>query len=157
MRAQIVERHGWMILKEGNGWLGVKGFSRSKENTPCGSSWDNDVILRMSDGKAPVAFVAGRTKDFTDLDAFANYLQGFVGELDDGWFTLANGTEQSLSLHLKSEAVPKVNGQPIDLRPKMLFDSPFMHSTHGSGVVTIEKGPRKLIIDLSGSDRSEEE
>jgi hypothetical protein len=30
----------------------------------------------------------------------------------------------------------------------MLFDSPFMSSENGSGVVTIKKGHRKLIIDL---------
>jgi len=30
----------------------------------------------------------------------------------------------------------------------MLFDSPFMSSVHGSGVVTIEKGNRKLLIEL---------
>ena len=29
----------------------------------------------------------------------------------------------------------KTNGTPIDLRPKMLFDSPFLSSEHDSGVV----------------------
>jgi hypothetical protein len=147
MRTRIVERGGWMILKEGNAWLGVKGFSRTKANASCGSSWDNDVILRMNDGKAPVAFVAARMTDFADITAFFNYLQGFKGKLADGWFTLANGTE-SLSLHLESAALPKVSGKPIDLRPEMLFDSPFLRSTHGSGVVTIQKGQRKVTIDL---------
>jgi hypothetical protein len=33
----------------------------------------------------------------------------------------------------------------------MLFDSPFLQSIHGSGVVTIQKGRRKLTIELGGS------
>jgi hypothetical protein len=31
----------------------------------------------------------------------------------------------------------------------MLFDSPFMSSEHGSGIVTIRKGGRELKIDMN--------
>jgi len=150
MKQRLVERNGWMILKEGNAWLGVKGFSRTAENESCGSKWDNDVFLRMNDGNAPGALIAGRSTKFADLAAFAAYLQKFVGELDNEWFTLSNGEKRSLSLHLKSAALPKVNGKPIDLRPRMLFDSPFLHSVHGSGVVTIQKGTHSLKINMTG-------
>ena len=54
-----------------------------------------------------------------------------------------------LSLNLAAEAMPKVNGTPIDLRPKMLFDSPFLSSVHGSGIVNIRKGERVLTIDMN--------
>ena len=81
MRSRIIERDGWMILREGDAWLGVKGFSRSNPNSSCGTSWDNDTVLRMSDGKAPVVFVAGRAKDFAGIDTFSKYLQGLWGNL----------------------------------------------------------------------------
>jgi hypothetical protein len=74
----------------------------------------------------------------------------FVGKLDKEWFTLSSGTDAkgALSLHLGSQALPKVDGIPVDRRSNMLFDSPLMKSVHGSGVVTIEKGHRKLTIKL---------
>jgi hypothetical protein len=148
MCSRIVEVDGWMVLKEGDAWLGVKGFSRTKVNEPCGSTWDNDVILRMNDGKAPVALVAGQVSDFLDIDAFAKYLQGFAGKLENGRFILTKDSKGFLSLHLESGALPEIDGEPVNLNPDMLFDSPFMSSEHGSGVVTIKKGHRKLIIDL---------
>jgi hypothetical protein len=148
MCSRIVEVDGWMVLKEGDAWLGVKGFSRTKVNEPCGSTWDNDVILRMNDGKAPVALVAGQVSDFPDINAFAKYLQGFAGKLENGRFILTKDSKGFLSLHLESGALPEIDGKPINLNPDMLFDSPFMSSEHGSGVVTIKKGHRKLIIDL---------
>jgi len=154
MKARLIQRDGWMVLKEGNAWLGVKGFSRTKANADCGGKWDNDVILRMNDGNAPVAFVAGRNDDFADIDAFTRYLQGFTGKLENGWFILANGTKESLSLHLDSAAMPKISGKAINLTPRMLFDSPFLKSVHGSGVITIQKGHRKLTIEL-GAEASE--
>ena len=148
MRTRIVEVDGWMVLNEGEAWLGVKGFSRTKVNEPCDSTWDNDVILRMNDGKAPVAFVAGRLSDFANIDEFTKYLQGFAGKLDKGRFILTEGSKDFLSLHLESGAMPEIYGKPINLNPDMLFDSPFMSSVHGSGIVTIKKGHRKLKIDM---------
>jgi len=44
--------------------------------------------------------------------------------------------------------LPEIYGKPINLNPDMLFDSPFISSKHGSGVVTIDKGHRKLKIDM---------
>lgn len=151
MKERLVERDGWLILEEGRAWLGIKGFSRSKPDQSCGYTWDNEVFLRLADGKAPVALIAGGRADFADIEAFAGYLGTFAGTPKAGWFELSNGKEekQTLSLHLTSEALPKVNGKPIDLRPRMLFDSPFMSSEHGSGIVTIRKGGRELKIDLS--------
>jgi hypothetical protein len=148
MRSRLTEHSGWLILKEGKAWLGVKGFSRTELNTACGSTWDNDVILRMNDGKAPVALVAGQVSDFLDIDDFAKYLQGFAGKLENGRFILTKDSKDFLSLHLESGALPEIDGEPVNLNPDMLFDSPFMSSEHGSGVVTIKKGHRKLKIDM---------
>tara|TARA_B110000037_G_scaffold71041_1_gene85703 strand:+ start:8431 stop:11481 length:3051 start_codon:yes stop_codon:yes gene_type:complete len=151
MKARLVERDGWLILKEDKAWLGIKGFSRTKSNQSCGYKWDNEVFLRMADGKAPVALIAGRSADFADIEAFASYLGTFSGTPKDGWFKLSGGKDEklTLSLHLASEALPRVNGTAIDLRPGMLFDSPFMSSEHGSGVVTIRKGGREVKIDMN--------
>lgn len=152
MKERLVERDGWLILKEGDAWLGVKGFSRKESNASCGGAWDDDVHYRMSDGDAPVALIAGRARDFADLDAFASYLAGFKGSIEGEWFNLTSGKDCRLSLHLKAGAVPRVNGKPVNLRPRMLFDCPYLQSEHGTGVVTIQKGERKLIIDLRGEE-----
>ena len=48
-----------------------------------------------------------------------------------------------------SVRLPKVDGQPVDLNPEKVFDSPFMSSEHASGMVTIRKGERVLTIDMA--------
>jgi hypothetical protein len=148
MKDRLAMRNGWLILKEGDAWLGIKGFSRSEPNQSCGHTWDNDIFLRMKDGNAPVALIAGRAKDFANIKAFTNYLSTFTGTLKEGWFEIGNDNV-SLSLHMDCKALPKYNGKPIDLKPKMLFASPFMHAEHGSGIVTIQKGDRKMVIDFN--------
>jgi hypothetical protein len=147
MNERLVARDGWLILKEGNAWLGIKGFSRMNANESCGHKWDNDIFLRMADGNAPVALIAGRSAQFSDIDAFAKYLFTFTSALHDGWFQLM-GADTTLALHLACKALPKTNNTPIDLRPRMLFDSPFLSSEHGMGIVTIRKGERELKIEM---------
>jgi hypothetical protein len=152
MKQRLKKDNGWLVLKEGNAWLGVKGFSRTKGNVSCGGKWDDDVHYRLKDGNAPVAFIAGRSKDYPDLKAFVKYLNTFTGKPAKGWFTLASKTATAnvtLALQLACKNLPKVDGKPIDLKPEMLFDSPFMSSVHGSGVVTIKKGARSLTVNMS--------
>ena len=44
---------------------------------------------------------------------------------------------------------PKVNGKTVDYAPAKVFDSPFIQSAWNSGIVTIKKGKRKLVIDTN--------
>lgn len=43
---------------------------------------------------------------------------------------------------------PKVNGIRVDYAPAKVFDSPFIQSQWNSGIVTIRKGKRKLVLDF---------
>jgi hypothetical protein len=45
--------------------------------------------------------------------------------------------------------VPRVNGKPVNLYPEKVFDSPYMNSVHGSGVVTLAKGDRQLVLNFN--------
>ena len=42
-----------------------------------------------------------------------------------------------------------INGKLVDLRPSFVFDSPFIRSQRGSGVVYIRKGDEAMILDFS--------
>jgi hypothetical protein len=158
MKARLVEQDGWLILKEGNAWLGVKGFSQKITNEPCGYKWDDDHWLRMKEGNAPVALIAGRRTQFPDINSFAAYLASFSGTLKEEWFTLSSGnkTKTALSLHLTMKALPKVNGKPVDLQSKNVFDCPFLSSKHGSGVVTISKGNQQMVLNFNNQPGNEE-
>src|SRR5574340_852742 len=44
--------------------------------------------------------------------------------------------------------VPTVGGQYVEYSPAKVFDSPFLESRYGSGVVEVRKGGEKLILDF---------
>ena len=47
------------------------------------------------------------------------------------------------------QAVPTINGKPINYAPDKVFDSPFLVSDYNSGVVTIRKGERRKVLDFN--------
>ena len=152
MKARLAESSGWLLLQEGNAYLAVKGFSQSVSGESCGYTWDSDYWLRMKDPDAPVVMVAGRRAQFDSFEKFTAYVRGHSSQIDAKQFTHsfedADGQALSLSLYLDQSQVPEVNGKPIDFCPEKVFHGPHFSAVHGSGVVTIQKGERKLVLDF---------
>ena len=55
----------------------------------------------------------------------------------------------TLTLDADYRQPPTVDGQPVDYRAKMVYDSPFLQSEFGSGVVTVTKGGERLVLDFN--------
>lgn len=47
------------------------------------------------------------------------------------------------------QAIPTINGKPIDYAPQRVLDSPFLIAEYNSGVVTIQKGQCKKVLDFT--------
>jgi hypothetical protein len=54
-----------------------------------------------------------------------------------------------LTLLADYSAAPQVDGKPVDYRPVQVYDSPFLQSKFGSGIVTIRSGGRSAVLDFN--------
>lgn len=154
LRPRLTEKDGWFLTQQGAAFLAVKGFSRKDSGAPCGYTWDAATWLRLDDDYAPVVFVAGRTADFDTLEEFTTYVLAHNAQVKNGVFIYRfndpDAHETTLTVHLgPAPKLPEVNGTPIDLQPKMVYDCPFLKSQADSGVVTIQKDARKLTLDFN--------
>lgn len=55
----------------------------------------------------------------------------------------------SLVFHLDQKKMPSINGKPLNMEPKKVFDSPFLSADYDSGVVTIRKEDRARVLDFN--------
>lgn len=153
MKERLIEKDGWFILQEGNAFLAVKGFSRKDGKTSCGTTWNDDCWLHLNDGDAPVVFILGRKMKYENIEAFTKYvLQGKSSITGQGFTFSSTDVDDKpvkLSLFLDAKQIPMVNGKPIDFLPENVFDCPFFKSKHGSGIITIQKGDEKMILDFN--------
>ena len=54
-----------------------------------------------------------------------------------------------LTLFTDYSKPPEVNGVPINYSPAKCYDSPFIQGDWGDGVVTIQKGERKVVLNFN--------
>lgn len=183
-REKLVEKDGWVILQEGDTWLGVrvlggknpplappgrgtvennytfKGRDKSTDQIKEASRKDSDSLWLWPNAEnPPVALVTSRVGEHKTLDDFFSYLSSHKhGVSEDGhaFYTFVDdlGAENRLELGGKLP-IPKINGKAVNLYPERAFDCPYLKSVHGSGVVQIEKGNRKLTLDFNNGTIAE--
>ena len=161
LRERLVEKGGWAIIKEGNAWLGVRplndqGFelkALKQKKVKEGSRQNTDgAWLWPKADKPPVVLVVSRQSAHKTLDDFLAYLESHEHSVAAGkaTYSFADDLGAKTTLEVGGKlTVPRINGKAVDLFPKKVFDSPYVDSFHGSGVVTIEKGDRKLTLDFT--------
>jgi len=153
MRERLVEQAGWFFLEEGGSYVAVKAISRTDAGEACETSWDDERFLRVSDVYAPVVFVTGRKTRYASLDVFGQHVLGHEIALREGKldYRFADSAEQTvtLTMHLEESRLPEVNGRPVDLAPRLAYDSPFFTSEAGSGIATVRFGGRTLMLDAN--------
>jgi len=156
IRKRIVERNGWVVVKEGGAWLGVRVLSGQRHATTKNYRFRegnrNGDWLWPEEEKPPVVFVVSQVSRHRTLEGFLACLGRHEYGFENGCATYAfvDDTGAEIRLDLGGQpGLPRVNGKPVNLRPEKVFDSPFMTSVHGSGIVEIRKGTRRLILDFN--------
>jgi len=142
-----------MTLTEEGGWVFAQTYSAYAAVRPAwgGYSWDDQNWLRCSDEWAPVIIEVARVSDYGDLFAwFKSAVLNQTIDVNAGVLTYTGlGGSGTFTFYTESSQTPELNGVPIDFEPDYTFDSPFMHEDWASGVVTISKDQRELVLDFN--------
>lgn len=111
---------------------------------------DRGEWLKCENEFSPVIIEVARK---TDCDSFAEFQRATLanplrwerGRLD--YSSRLNNT--TLTLFADYSRPPLVDGRPVDYTPQRVYDSPFIQADFGSGIVTIQKGDEKLVLDFN--------
>ncbi|MCX6897461.1 MAG: hypothetical protein NT105_02055 [Verrucomicrobia bacterium] len=153
-----VERDGWVFAEAPQAFAVVRVVDgkttwepdsmeqhRKKTGRPDDGEW-----LKCVDEFSPVIIEVARKSDCKDFATFqdavlANALKWENSRLD--YTSRLNKT--TLTLFADYSRPPLVDGVPVNYAPRKVYDSPFIQSDFGNGVVTIRKGSQKLVLDFN--------
>lgn len=107
------------------------------------------TTMVMEDEYSPVIVEVMAKADIGSLEAFKAKVKSC--ELRMEGFVLHYQTVYGDKMTFDSsyQAIPTINGEPINYAPPKVLESPFLNADYDRGVVTIHKGERKKVLDFN--------
>ncbi|MHB8898494.1 MAG: hypothetical protein ACYC6Y_07080 [Thermoguttaceae bacterium] len=153
-----VERGGWVFAEAPRAYAAVRVVSGD-------SVWEADTVeqhherngrpdlgawLACRDEFSPVLLEVARKSDCASFAEFQEAILKSPLEWQDGRLRYTSGLSQTtLTLFSDYSQPPQIDGRPVDYAPRRVFDSPFIQSDFGSGVVTLQIGDRHSLLDFN--------
>ncbi len=149
-----VEEAGWVFVEAPHAYAAVRVVQGETE-------WVEDARQAQAPGQwleckdpfSAIIMEAARKRDYSDFAACRAATQSNPMTLDGGKLSYRSSLYNvELAFYPDSKRLPEVDGKPIDMRPKKVYDSPFIQGDWGSGVVVLKKGEREEVLDFRGPE-----
>jgi hypothetical protein len=108
------------------------------------------VWLACEGEYTPIIFEVVRKSDCDGFEAFKATIRANQLSLEDGVLRYRSSFYgDEFAFHTESAEPPELNGKPLDFRPPKAYESPFIESEWGSGVVVLQKDGRRAVLDFN--------
>lgn len=142
------EQGGWIFYEAQGAYAAVRparsGYGwRASELDPGRGSW-----ITFQDGFSPAIIEVARKSEVEDYDAFVQSVVSLPLHWAGNTLTFTGLSGDVFTFYADHSQMPKINGQPFNLMPTRVFDSPFVRSEQGNTKVAIRKADRELVLDF---------
>jgi hypothetical protein len=115
------------------------------------------TIMALRDNFSPVLIEASTTADHPTIETFIADILDNRLELHKtvvpGWHILVyvgfGGAERELVFNAGASEIPTIGGEYVNYSHPMTWDSPFISSDYLSGVVTLQFGDDRMVVDFT--------
>ena len=142
------EESNWVFAEAEGAYAAVRvvggGYTWEDEDGRTKGKWlvcENEyapVILEVDQKANYKSFEEFRAKVLGNQLTFENQILQYTGIYGD-----------SFTFYTDYSSSPKIEDTPVDYAPAKVYDSPFLKADWNSGVVHIQKGTRKLVLDFN--------
>ena len=101
------------------------------------------------DDFAPVILEVMAKKDFKTFEDFKTKVKASKPEMKGDLLVYQTVYGDRLSFDIGQKQTPTINEIPVDYTPPKVLESPFLNADYDKGVVTIQKGAQKKILDFT--------
>jgi hypothetical protein len=107
------------------------------------------AVIVPKDDFAPVILEVVAKKDFNDFEDFKTKVKASKPEMKGKLLVCKTMYGDSITFDINQIQTPTINGKPVDYAPPRVLESPFLHAGYDNGVVTIQKGASRKILDFT--------
>lgn len=144
----VTEANGWIFVKDGGAYAAVKVVAGGYDWTPAWKAGEtvtaeNKAFITLKTEDSPVILVVNRASDYAGrFEAFQDAVSARPVHHEGGVTKF-----ETLTFYGPAK-LGEIGGKPLDLAPARGYDSPFVRSDWGSGLIRIRKGDETVILDF---------
>jgi hypothetical protein len=127
-------------------WKTTSFVTKSKANT---RKVRDGIMFVPNKEYAPIILEVMAKTDVKDFEAFQDRVLKNKPEVKDSVLSYTSIYGDTFTFDLSQKVSPTINGAPVQYNAGKAFESPFLNAEYNSGVVTITKGQRKLVLDFN--------
>ncbi len=168
--SEPVKEGDWFFTEAAGAWAAVRvvsgnaklttpaaGTQRRKASKKATESDDDEPlegnasggVLECSDDFSPVIIEVATKAEFATEKAYRKAVLALPVKLDGKTLTHTGLGGDHFTFLTDQTELPRVNDEPVNLAPTRVYDSPFVQSDWKSGMVTIQKGDRKIVLNFN--------
>ncbi len=143
--SQPIQNGSWTFAEAKEAYVGVRVLAG-------GTSFEKAQFGRWlvcKDTITPVIIEAGRKSNYVDFAAFQTAAMSQPLSFEKSVLTYQTLGGDKLTFYADRSRLPEINGTVVDLAPKLVYDSPFIQSEWNSGIVTIQYGEQRRVLDFN--------
>lgn len=106
-------------------------------------------VLECSDEFSPIIIEVATKATFPTPEAFSKAVLALPVKTEGTTLTHTGLSGDRFTFFTDQTELPRVNDEPVNLAPTRVYDSPFVQSDWKSGVVTVQKGARKIVLNFN--------
>ena len=106
-------------------------------------------VLECSDEFSPIIIEVATKANFPTPDAFSKAVLALPVKTEGTTLTHTGLSGDRFTFFTDQTELPRVNDEPVNLAPTRVYDSPFVQSDWKSGLVTVQKGNRKIVLNFN--------
>lgn len=143
--SEPVKNGAWTFAEAKEAYVGVRVVSGVTSFEPHRiGRW-----LVCEDAMAPVIIEVRSKSDYRNFEAFQTAAMAQPLTFKKSVLNYQTLGSDELDFYTDQSRLPKINRVTVDLAPALVYDSPFVQSVWDSGVVTIQYGEVKYILDFN--------
>ena len=146
--SEPIVKDGWVFAEASRAYAAVRVVDGS-------FSWDTtkniDIgkWLYCENEYSPVILEVVEKADYASFSEFCEAVKNLVVDFKDGILNYKGLYGDSFTFYADHSRAPKINNVPVDYALEKVFNSPFLQSKWNSGLVTIKKRERELVLDFN--------
>lgn len=146
--SEPTERSGWVFVEAQGAYAAVRPAQGDYQWAPEQANRRGQWLV-PAEPWTPIIIQVATARDVGSYEDFQNQVMRTPLRVEKGILEYQSLAGDKFAFFSDYSRPPQVNGEAIDYRAQKSFDSPFIQSERDSGVVTVRKDQRSLVLDFN--------